>query len=385
MNTLIDPKGRPHRDLAGILRRIRDDPAEDTHRLVLADFLDDRGDRERGDAAHAQVIRLQCEQAQTPPFSARWYELGREAQELLVDNFGPLMGYPGRAGAALSDFARGLPTTVVVGTPSWLRRVGRVFELGWIETIELQGGRDVGVLARQSALRRVTGLRLLDRLPGELERLLGEADVSHVRRWSFHSDVVTGPDVVALADAVRAGATAAEELDLSWSPLSLYVPRAVVELARRMRRGRLALSDTGVGARVLRGLTARPPADPDRGVRRLELSEEPVTDSGLHSLAAWPGSCHLEFLDVSYPHRRPGISDGGVEALAHSGYLAGLRELRLAGTGVGDRGVAALARVPPAWDLRRVDLSDTAVTPVGVRLLRDRFPECRIDPPGPGE
>jgi uncharacterized protein (TIGR02996 family) len=381
MRTLFDPAGRLLHEVEPFLNAIRENPDEDTLRLVFADFLQDRGDPERGDDGHARLIRAQCEQARTPPFTARWYELNRVVWEILCERRLELTPCPGRVRATYSRFVRGFPTAIVVRAPSALRGAGRAFDVGTVDTLEVVSVRDAGVLARQLAVARVTGLRLFDLRPGGLERLVGEADVSRIRRWSVHGERGAARDALALASAVRSRATAVEELEFDLDTLGGTTAGPLVEIARGMRRGLLDVSYSSEGDEVLRGLTADPPADPGRGLRTLNLAYAFAGDDGVRSLAGWAGARHLEYLDLSESHFCGELGDQGVEALAASEHLSGLRVLSLAGTEVSDRGLAALARTPATWGMRLIDLSDTAVTAGGVALLRDRFPDCRIDTP----
>src|SRR5262249_8029086 len=71
---------------AGFLRAIIDDPASDMHRLVYADWLEERGDPER-----AEFIRVQCELAEWQGYSEtctcagidEYHSLRRRELELL--------------------------------------------------------------------------------------------------------------------------------------------------------------------------------------------------------------------------------------------------------------------------------------------------------------
>jgi uncharacterized protein (TIGR02996 family) len=65
------PEEPPEKELCAFLKAIREDPDDDTPRLVFADWLDEHGDR-RGD-----MIRLSIEEAHTPYDTPRWKELRR--------------------------------------------------------------------------------------------------------------------------------------------------------------------------------------------------------------------------------------------------------------------------------------------------------------------
>src|SRR5919205_623303 len=62
---------------AAFLRAVADHPDEDGPRLVLADWLD-----ERGDAARAEFVRVQCAAAALPAFDDRRVGLEDRADDL---------------------------------------------------------------------------------------------------------------------------------------------------------------------------------------------------------------------------------------------------------------------------------------------------------------
>src|SRR5215467_10473117 len=79
-------------DEQGFLAAIRENPDDDTPRLIYADWLDDRGDADR-----AEFIRVQCELAKYADRDARPSELvSREANLLACHEeewLGPIWEY----------------------------------------------------------------------------------------------------------------------------------------------------------------------------------------------------------------------------------------------------------------------------------------------------
>lgn len=385
VHTLFGSDARPLPDVAPFLHAIQDQPGEDTHRLVLADFLQERGDVERGDEEHARLIRLQCERSRTAPYSPRWFELEFASRALLAFHRDRLTDCPGHKKATYERFERGFPTAIRVPGATLLRGTDPAFAVGTVDGLAVDAVRSVAALIRQPQLGRATALALERVHPGDLGRLITEGDVARVRRWSVQSGALANGDANALWGAVDRGAMTVPDLDLGgqWS-LGEPSVEPLTEIARRMRGGRLRLAGTYVGGPVLLGLTSRPPADADHGIHQLILDITggrlfAVGDEHLLRLAQWPGARHLEFLSVVPVRSVSSLSDLGVEALAGSVYLSGLRVLRLNHGRITDRGLAALAQAPLGWDLRWVSLIGTRVTPAGVAAFHDRFPGCRVD------
>lgn len=90
------------------LRAIRAAPADDTPRLVYADWLEEVGQAER-----AQFIRLQCEYAPLPRDGGRRRELKEQAYELLRRN-ARAWGVPGKGWGKTATFRRGFIERIVV-------------------------------------------------------------------------------------------------------------------------------------------------------------------------------------------------------------------------------------------------------------------------------
>src|ERR1041385_7859530 len=68
------PPSRP--EVIAFLRDIKDDPDDDTPRLILADWLEDRYD------PRGQFVRLQVEAALSPEHDPRREELTQEAEDI---------------------------------------------------------------------------------------------------------------------------------------------------------------------------------------------------------------------------------------------------------------------------------------------------------------
>jgi uncharacterized protein (TIGR02996 family) len=71
----------------GFRRAIADEPDDDSHRLVFADWLDDNGEPER-----AELIRIQCELARGVEDGERLVTLSLRERELLIGHWGAWLG-----------------------------------------------------------------------------------------------------------------------------------------------------------------------------------------------------------------------------------------------------------------------------------------------------
>jgi uncharacterized protein (TIGR02996 family) len=108
----IDPELQPNEVVRGFCQSILEFPADDTPRVVLADWLDEHGDAV--DAARAEFLRLQCALARFKGDSAHFQQLHIRQADLLrryrqawVEADNPDFGLDGHDNHA--RFVRGLP------------------------------------------------------------------------------------------------------------------------------------------------------------------------------------------------------------------------------------------------------------------------------------
>jgi len=95
-------------DEQGLLRAIREDPADLTPRLIYADWLD-----EHGDPARAEFIRLQCLRSQEGITAPNEFERRDREEELLRDNRARwLAELPPLWGITWSEFGHGFVESV---------------------------------------------------------------------------------------------------------------------------------------------------------------------------------------------------------------------------------------------------------------------------------
>jgi uncharacterized protein (TIGR02996 family) len=147
-------------ELLVFLREVRERAEDDLPLLVLADWLQDRGDP-RGELIHVQVMR-----ARLGPGEPAWDALGLRARELLrrhaLDWLGPLADH-----AAGWQFERGLVQLDVRAErflrPDMEALAGSAWGL-WVNELTIEGvtGDQVPQLARSAWLPQLTALRLPD-------------------------------------------------------------------------------------------------------------------------------------------------------------------------------------------------------------------------------
>jgi uncharacterized protein (TIGR02996 family) len=268
--------------------------ADDTPRLLLADWLDDHGEAER-----AELLRV----ASLPDLAWRERELRRRLEESWLR---PLAGPD-----AEWCWERGLPARVALPIRAFLPAPEELLATG-VREVRLfaphdQCGRGaVAALATCPWLARVNSLDLQG-------HYLGVEAVATLAASPF----LTGLRELHLGDDVL-GLEGVEALALC---------RALSKLEVLSLGGNL-IGDEGV--RVLAGAVLP-------SLRALDLSHNSITDAGVLCLAVVPLSGWLEALDLSHN----ALSDTGVRVLDRSPYLRRVA-LDLHGNFLGARGALAL-------------------------------------------
>jgi uncharacterized protein (TIGR02996 family) len=326
-------------DGAALLRAIRENPDEDTPRLVYADWLDEQGGE--SNEARSELIRLQiAEAAKLPPntFEAvgQRYMGDMTAAEIdLIHRFGDAdpapqgwrLDLPTHAGVFYGNknlpdrFARGfLWRARFDDVPAFLAVAPKLFDAAPITCVEFN---------------KLT--------PGSVRKLAASPYLRHVRQWSDRVAKRTDEMLVALA--------ASEHL---------------VNLREIFWNGpAVGTKTTGVGVRAL--VTA--PAI--RTLTRMQFDLCAIGDIGLEAIATSPKCAGLEFLHLNGNHRCCGVA--GIAALAAAPLRLTLRALDLGSTDLTDDAVAPLVKAE--WPgLIRLNLSGNEFTDrTGAALLKSDF------------
>jgi uncharacterized protein (TIGR02996 family) len=404
-----------HADLVALLAACRSAPADDTPRLVLADWLDDNADAaglpSPDDArARAALIRIQVELARPTYDTARIVQLRAAEAQLLSAHAARWLGeLPQR----LDDLRRRKPFGFAAHRPP---AVPQVFVLD-----PLAAGKP------NNPWRFQRGLLTVDLYSSELlDRELGSWFASPLAAWAEEAGVEIGGlaalERLEVVDALRPylgvryalGRSAPPSMHLINPPIEHLTPNR----CRRLVRCRnfalvraLTLFAPAITAEVLTALVGANVS----ALLRLSV-KAPIGDAGAGLLAAAPlvnlsaldvsgcaigadglrllaCSAHLQQL-VALTAFRNLFGCSGCEALATSPMAGRLNVLEIQNTGIGDRGAAALADSPvldrlmgPGLNLSMNPIGDDGAKALAACLLLEPFTElvlrdCRIGDAG---
>ena len=137
------------------LDAIIEQPEDDTHRLVYADYLEEQGD-ERGD-----FIRLQCERERLIPNSARYKEVLKQEEALLRKHGKRWSSELGVKMLKDPEFARGFVRHVELRATQFLKDGDTILQKAPLEMVRLPYLKgQVGKLADAGLLERLRGIDL---------------------------------------------------------------------------------------------------------------------------------------------------------------------------------------------------------------------------------
>jgi uncharacterized protein (TIGR02996 family) len=308
------------------LRAVLDEPDDDTHRLVYADWLDENGRPER-----AEFIRLQIERARRPLHDpARAVPGERESALLQAQNEEWLwiLSEAKRRWGTYLAFERGFPAGVHVQIADFITWDDGPWQAAPMTDLYLHDiTADTGDVLPDEERERI--VRTLADMP-QLARLRG----LHIVESGFR-----------LQDLER----------LRTSP-------------HLTRLRYLNLGDNYLGDEVVRMLADNTALPSLTGVN---LEANQVSDVGAAQLA---DTAFLERLtDLGLGNSN--LTDAGVERLAESPQMGNLEYLTLLCNPIGDASARALAASPHLGNLRGLWLMATEIGPAGQAALRQRFGE----------
>jgi uncharacterized protein (TIGR02996 family) len=392
------------------LRAIAENPEDDTHRLVYADWLEEHDQSER-----AELIRVQIALVD-PPEDRAAYRALRAREAALLDGhgkewFGPLK----KLGVREWVVRRGLVERVTMSARKFLANAEQLFALAPVHTVKLTTARPVvGELAACPLLARLSGLDLAGNKLREAEvRSLLSPRLSGLRRLDLSDNLLGANGVRALATSPHLAGL--RRLALRGALVSWPTPKGeevFTDEARRLEGGRGAMvlagqlehpleysasvnlaglialdlrqneiSDVGFAALVysphLAGLTEfslspmdsvssmdLKESDTMRNLTVLRLSWEFFSD-GIACLLSCPFIKRLRILELS----DTGARDEHAEEIADCQDLGELQQLNLSRNRIGDDGLQALADRARMPKLRWLDLSMNHITSEGVQAL----------------
>jgi uncharacterized protein (TIGR02996 family) len=350
------------------LQAICEEPDDDVHRLVFADWLDEHGDPHR-----AEFIRLQCDLARWLPHDDEAEPLAEREQHLL-NRHRPAWEAP---------VVAGLDLTPPPGHPTVPLR----FRRGFVDQVCLSAAQ---FLEHAATLRRRTPLQgwtVTDHPPGALavRDLARSRTLAGLAELDLRGRSLEDPDVIALAGSPHLAGLGILRLGTPFTVpypgrLNVNPIRALTHSphlaglhtldlsGQRLGQGSFeVLLRSPLGARLRElnwarnrirdfGLTELAGSLP--ALQVLRLGNNRLTAAGMPALIGAAFARGLLVLDLG---NRPGeargnaIGDVGLAAFAGASFPA-LRALSLARNAIGDEGFTAFVRGASVPDLRVLSL-----------------------------
>jgi uncharacterized protein (TIGR02996 family) len=366
-------------ELAGLLEDIRQNPWDDTPRLVCADWYEDAGEIER-----ATLIRLQCQQARLPTYE-RDPLTERTISSLVTRHGGKWLGPLRKIGKVYWE--RGFPARIECNASAFLKNADMIVHS--IPKLTLRRfTRSIPALVQCSALRQVRSLTLSQaRLSPQLLGMLLRSP--HLNALDEFGILASGMNLEHFSELAQSsfipGLQSLEILGYSvvcpdpqslfhQQPASLqrlhlghfnWTTESITSLANQpcMQQVRdLDLSYHGLTAEAGVALAQSPYF---RNLRSLNLHFGNLNRGGAEALAVSPLLRHIERFGIGFNE----ITNAGIEALANSPYLGQLRQLNIShseGTPVMGR---HLARAPWLRQLRMLEVHYNALKDSGFKWL----------------
>jgi uncharacterized protein (TIGR02996 family) len=307
---------------------ILEHPDDDTPRLILADWLEDRG--AVGDADRAEFIRVQCRRASLAEGNTEERTLRNRAEQLLQihwdDWVRPLAQLVGRAHTehwlagdyhpeALHKFRRGFLYVLDLPAQRFLDHAAEILRWAPIRHVRFfEAGAVASGLAGCPYLRWLERIDFVDYFIHPIDSsgmaaLAGSPYLGALRGLGLYRNNLGDAGVEALATA-------------------RWLSGVVV----------LELGENGFSTRGAVALAGAPSFRPVR----LLLGANPIGDEGAGALASSLVLARLTTLWLD----RCNLGPVAARALAESPHLGSLRSLHLEGNDLGDAGALALARAP---------------------------------------
>jgi uncharacterized protein (TIGR02996 family) len=400
------------------LQAIRDEPEDDAHRLIYADWLEEQGGAER--TARAALIRAQCRLAVLPVDDPSRDALEDEASDLLAEYerewTQPLHGL-----AQDWQFSRGFLENVTLRGEDFLTHAEQLFhfaplravhllihgkeiprlaacpQLRWVETLDFRrchlNDRALQQLLISPYLVRLTALELAGNgisTPG-MRALVHSNAFSRLRRLDLSRNFGIGDTAVRLL-AHASAAENLEELNLAATTATLDSLRELFHSSHLPRLTSLNIAGTRAHwAQLTSPLRTLAESKLLRQLRSLDISEH-VHPAALRVLLDSLGEGHLQTLylrsisaasaDAEPLARSPQLANlalldlrknnlgaVGAQILADSPHLASLAEVNLSSNNLRDKGVKAIAKSPHLRRLTVLDLAGNGIGGPGLQVL----------------
>lgn len=391
---MFDASPRP--ELLALLAAAKADTADDTPKLVLADWLQEQ-DHEV-DRARGEFLRLtvQFRRADANDHVGQAMTLTR-LNALWEHYHGSWLGPLTAAGFQLWNVQPadcGLLYPTIDGTQAVARAARDVAgseAYAWVEGLHFvrlsprQFGRFVRSLLLNSLSSltlshclgnatiteladspRAANLRCLDlfRVRAASEAIAASPHLAGLRELRLRQARVDDAGFKALCDSPHLNEL--QSLTVTDDALTIHAGRAFADATGLLAVEGLNLAGNRVGPD---GTLIMAASENAARLRKLNLAANGIADYGVEAVCNQKHINKLTHLDVSGNLLR----DRAALALAAASHLGTLRELNLRGNDITDAGAEALANSPHLTDLRRLDLSGNPMREKAAALLRERF------------
>ncbi|HEX4607719.1 MAG TPA: TIGR02996 domain-containing protein [Urbifossiella sp.] len=291
------PNAAP-RDEDGFLAAIRDNPDDDTTRLVYADWLD-----ETGQPARAELIRIQVEQDRLAPQDPDRDPLDEQARAILAEHEAT-WAEPVRPLALRWKFVRGLLDEIEVEADRFAATAEELLRVAPSAAIHVHvaGWEGVRTLVACKRLRQLRRLALLGgRMGGVGARILAESpNIADLRALGLPGQSLGQPGCQALAGSRYL--TRLEVLDLSENNLTRSAIPYLASSANLPRLRRLVLANNLLQDSDARALANSPHL---QELRERDLSGNGITREGFEAINRSPLGARLKRLTRSAPRHNP--------------------------------------------------------------------------------
>ncbi|HEY7157808.1 MAG TPA: TIGR02996 domain-containing protein [Gemmataceae bacterium] len=375
------------------LQAIRDEPDDDAHRLIYADWLEEQGGAAR--TARAVFIRAQCRLAALATDDPGRDALEDEADDVLSEYerewTEPLHGL-----AEKWRFSRGFIESITLRGGDFLTHAERLFDfaplravhlliknediprlaacpqLCWVETLDFRrcqlNDRALQQLLTSPHLERLTALDLAGNgisTPG-IRSLVHSTSFARLRRLDLSRNIGVGDMAVRLL-AHAPPVENLEELNLAATAATLDSLRELFHSSHLPRLTRLNIAGTrAYWAQLTSPLRILAESKLLRQLCSLDISEH-AHPSGLSSLLDSLGEGHLQALYL----RRISATNESAELLASSPSLANLTTLDLQQNNLGAAGMQTLADSPYLAALTHLDVGSNNLRDTGAKALAE--------------
>lgn len=369
-----------------LLKAIVKHPADDTRRVVWADWLEEHGDAER-----AEFIRVQIEMAKLAEDDPRYHRLRAREGQLHDKNWEKwsekVTGFKDRV-----TFRRGLPEAIRVEAYAFSRVGRKLCPRCPVSEVALSAlSKEVAPLADSPYLPRIRALSFYHDI-WEVEE--GNQSLTRQTLGTELASWPALPNLVSLELGVSGHSMYLNDTQaraLARAPLLASLNRLVVSEAEMTPAGvkallgsrhlanlsELVVDGVGLGPRSSATWSGQPrplegaidalaPLSRMPGLRVLKLCGLGIGDGAATVVARAHNLSRLEHLDLFH---NLDITDVGATALASAPHLGGLRSLRLADNKIGGDGARALASSPHLAQLTDLDLSQNWIEDPGGEAL----------------